>query len=406
MPLAGGLVVASRALASSLGPGIRTLAGNVAKGAAWESGRQVANFLYGMFLEHSDLDVYNTPFSPGICQIAYGVTVTYRIQTPGGSVLDGTFEAEAVVWGPIGRASITQATQSGPPVRKIFSVELTHYGPINQPPSGPQKTRIAGPGSAFELSEISVLNVESVPFPPGASGECPVLPPAPPYRPEDFTTDIDVTYPQPNGPIVNIPFTAIIAPFIVSNNLTLQMPITFKLNPNITNNFKADFEVDVLFDLSTGDMQYDWGDDVEPPSPQPTLPPATRPPFTPGNEITPPKPPSIPDPEPLPPEDREGGELIGALVTTTSGTSARKVSTIFQDGNPDILVPSVGHISFAIDAGDGRFGWTTDLAVKNMRCYIPVPFGCKATDVRGTPQPGYTWVITPIYTKVLQLATT
>lgn len=401
MPLSVGLAAASRVLASSLGPGIRTLAGNVAKGAAWESGRQVANFLYGMFLEHSDLDVYDTPFAPGICDIAYGVTVTFRVQTPGGSALDGTFTAGTVVWGPIGRAGVLESQDPGLPSRKIFFIELTHYGPNNLPRSGPQRTTIAGPGGAFNESEVSILNVEAVPFPAGASGECPVLPPAPPYRPEDFTTDIDVTYPQPNGPLVTIPFTAIIAPFFVSNDLTLKMPITFKINPNITNNFKADFEVKATFDLSTGETEYNWGDDIEPPVAPPSLPPATRPPFTPGNEITPPKPPSIPDPTPLPPEDREGGELIGALVTVTSGSNAKKVSTIFQNDNPDILVPSVGHISFAIDAGDGRFGWTSDLVVKNMRCYIPVPPGCKATDVRGTPQPGFTWVITPIYTKVL-----
>lgn len=405
MPLAPGLVVATRALAGSLGPGVRTLAGNVARGAAWETGRRVADLLYGLFLEYGDENPYDQPFRPGVCQIPYAATVTYLVLTPGGSPFDGTFTSTSIVWGPIGRAGVRRTAQPGPPAAFQFFIDLTHYGPINVSPSGPQRTQVAGPGSILEKSNVSILNVQAVPWPIGTVESCPTLPPAPPYRPEDFTTEIDVTYPGPGGANITLPFTAVIAPFFIKNDLSLNMPVTFKLNPKITNNLDADFEVKVDFNLDTGDLEFDWGDDFEPPITPPSLPPATRPPFTPGPRPTPPKPPSIPDVTPPTPEEREGGELIGALVTTLTGENARKVTTIFQESNPDILVPSVGHISFAIDLGDNRIGWTPDIPIKNMRCYIPVPFNSKAVEVKGTPQPGYTWEITPIYTKVLQLAT-
>lgn len=404
MPISAGLAPAARLLAGSLGPGIRTLAKNVANGAAFETGRKLVDAAFGFWLEYSDNNPYDTPYKPGICQIPYSVVVTYRILTPGGSSQDGVFTAEAVVWGPIGTASVQKTLLPGPPAQNIFRIFLTHYGATNQAPTGPQKTQIAGPGSAPSLAQISVLNVESSPFPPGASGECPILPPAPPYRPEDFTTDIDITYPGPSGTPITIPFTAVVGLFYVKADLSLNMPVTFNIKPTLNANLTANFKVQGTLNLDTGDFEVDWITGDEPNTPPPALPPASRPPLAPIGNPAPPKPPSIPDETPDPEDEVPGAELVGVIVTSTFNSAKGTVSLIGQTDNPDIYVPTIGYVSFAVRTGDGSVGWTNDIPIKNLRAYIPVPFNSKAVSVKGTPKPEFTWALTPVYSKVLQLA--
>jgi len=75
---------------------------------------------------------------------------------------------------------------------------------------------------------------------------------------------------------------------------------------------------------------------------------------------------------------------------------------LFQGDNPDILIPAAGYISFYVDIPGTGKGWTLDIPVKNARNFIQCPWEGGAINVKGTPNPQVTFVITPVY-KAIQV---
>lgn len=95
--------------------------------------------------------------------------------------------------------------------------------------------------------------------------------------------------------------------------------------------------------------------------------------------------------------DRDETKVIKGVLVTVTQISDIKATAIAQDENPDIYAPSLGYVNFLCRIGRTSGGWTVDLPVKNRRCLIQCPWDDGAVEVRGTPQPGVTWVLTPIY---------
>lgn len=107
--------------------------------------------------------------------------------------------------------------------------------------------------------------------------------------------------------------------------------------------------------------------------------------------------------ERLPTDRPPEGErrIIGVIVSSTSVSSQNRLTTIFQQGNPNIFAPSLGHVNFLCRIGEGNIAaWTEDIKVKNRRHLIPCPWRQGAVDVKGTPNAGIAFTLTPIYDEV------
>lgn len=191
-------------------------------------------------------------------------------------------------------------------------------------------------------------------------------------------------------------------------NVRPDLDITINIGGNNPVNIRPSFNFDgptINVQLpSIGDVAIDIGGiTINPPSsddggggdsPTPDRPPPDS--TTPDPDSPPPPPPpTIDDPAVEEPAEPETTKVIrGALVTVGSLTPSQGV--IFQEGNPDVIIPDAGLIAFRVRVDDDSSGWTEDIRIKNRRQVVPCPWDGGAFDVKGTPRPGVTWDITPI----------
>lgn len=188
------------------------------------------------------------------------------------------------------------------------------------------------------------------------------------------------------------------------NNITVPIGMAFgyadvDINGSLSIPVKVDvggIKVNVNFNLNTGDIQFfptnDYGS--RKPGNQPTD-------YLPLPGIEPPDyPPNLPPPLlPIGEEDRDTEPVIVGVLVTTESVETGKISTLFQEDNPSIKIPSLGHVSFLCRVGFMESAWTSDIPVKNVRNLITCPWPGGAIRVAGTPQPGVSWTLTPIYSK-------
>lgn len=233
-------------------------------------------------------------------------------------------------------------------------------------------------------------------------------PPIPPEGTEPFPFSFPITINEGGSPItIDVGGVAIILPPRIGVNADINIPISANIDIggiSFSPTINLDFNIaEGAFKVEPGAFPISFGGIVinnSPPpwnSPPGGLPPGTGAPRPLPGSTPPPSPPDAPDP----PEKRPpSGErvIIGALVTTTSVASWQRATVIGQGDNPDIYAPDLGHINFLCRLGTGTTGgWTPDQKVKNRRCLIPCEWKYGAIEVKGTPQPGVTWTITPIY---------
>lgn len=342
-------------------------------------------------------DPYDRPYRPGLCPILYNVTITYRITGNPVPSFNGTFTQLRGCWGPIGSASyfVTEADEPGG--RQAVQLTLMCHGTeFTGITSGWFKT-IFPPGEFHEKATIVILNVESVPANVNDDNTCGGTYKPEAYKPENHTYSVNITYDAGDTTNITIPLIGILGIAYFDIDGKVNIPITFKLNPTAYLNLDFDFEFSGAINLDTGDFIANYGDDTEPlPPPSQPDPPAGTPAPKPTSPV-PPAPPGITEP-PADPDDEEAERrLIAAVVTTTFQARPTRQTIIGQAENPDIYVPDLGVINFAISVGDGAVAWTNDIRVKNLRAYIPCPVESGAVQVKGTPTPGNEWVITPIY---------
>lgn len=225
----------------------------------------------------------------------------------------------------------------------------------------------------------------------------PVTPP-PPYSPGDWTGVTNVNFTYVDGLDLTVPVAFFIGLAKVDINGEFVIPVNLDFSPNINIDPTFDFNVDIDIPINGDEPR------VLPPSRRPSPPPDTSNPPIPREDdyepFPPPptKPPDVPDPsDPDTPEPTQRCVIKGAIVTTTSVTPTASPTIIGQGDNPDIYAPSLGYINFAYRVGSGSIAWGNDLPVKNRRHFIEVTWPAGAVDVKGTPKPGVTWNITPIW---------
>lgn len=390
-------------LACSSARGYRTLTQNVPLANALIGGAipQLGSYLMErLFCNKDPLD---DPFTPGNCEYAYNVTVRIRISgspTPGDNRDLDIFWQK---WGPIGTATQRRVEEGEVGGRQLLYIDATDRGFVADGPPQPYgKRQIAGPISFHALATCVILGITATPVDSGADPNCGGNPPVPPYQPEDHTYPVNINF-DVDTTNFSFPFTAVVGLFYVDADLNLKMPVTFDIDPTFNANLTFAPKFTATLNLTTGDTEINWfeGDGGPPPNQLPPAsdnPPVTRPDFE------PPAPPDgIDSPPPDAADEAAGRILIAALVTVFAGIPTR-LTRIFQDGNPDIFAPSLGYVSFAYRTASGAVGWTNDIPVKNQRAYIPAPVDSGAIQVRGTPAPGVTWTVTPVYKQQVLLA--
>jgi hypothetical protein len=348
-------------------------------------------------------DPISDPFTPGNCDYGYNVTVRIRISgspTPGDNRDLSIFWQK---WGPIGTATYRRVEEGEIGGRQLLFIDATDRGFVaDGQPQAYGKREIAGPISFHALATCVILGITATPIDPNADLNCGGNPPVPPYQPEDHTYPININF-DIDSVSYNLPFTAVVGLFYVDADLNLKMPVTFDIDPTFNANLTFAPKFTATLNLTTGNTEINWfeGDGGPPPNqlpPSSDSPPITRP------DNQPPSPPDGIDSPPSDPDDVEAGRILIAVLVTVTQAAPNRVTKIFQDGNPDIYAPNLGFVSFAYRTSGGAVGWTNDIPVKNLRAYIPAPVQTGAVEVRGTPGPGVTWALTPVYRQQTLLA--
>lgn len=114
------------------------------------------------------------------------------------------------------------------------------------------------------------------------------------------------------------------------------------------------------------------------------------------------------EPPPLPPQGVEYEEpeeepervIRGVLATVTDLSD--ELSIIVGTGlDPDNIFPDVGTVKFRCRVEVGSSGFTNPIRVQGLRTFVPCPWDGGAFEVLGTPRPGVTWTLTPVYDEVI-----
>ena len=216
------------------------------------------------------------------------------------------------------------------------------------------------------------------------------------YDPADFTINNIINYTANDGNNYDLEIQLVYAPAYLDANLNVNIPVDIKLNPSINPSLNQKFDLGLTLNVSTGGASFNFPRDPQLPRPKPPIPPDTRPPAYEAPDAPPP-PPDIPEPPPEPEQRQTRRVIKAALVTVVASDPRGKVGVFGQGDNPDIAIPNYGYVNFLCRAGTLSGGWTPDQAVKIARCFIPCPWEGGAYDVKGTPQVGVEFIISPVY---------
>lgn len=318
------------------------------------------------------------PFTGGQCSINYVVNITWS--------------RDAFIAGSC--TSVDEGTSVPFVLGPIIGLEVEQLGTYEQ-----RLNIVHGPGGASRTAaytytgtsacpaNFSTYAITSVTPPSGVSDNCGN--PSPDLTPDPYPSGplpYDVPYTDVNGDDWNIPI-----------NINFVGP-TISLDGSIQMNFgvSLDLDFDTRFNgtvnLQTGDVNinfngpnYSPGRDKRPDD------------YVPSDNL-PDYPPTIPDPVDVPsPQnpDNSTSPIIRACIVTVS-ENGFKTTLIPQDDNPDILVPDLGFVQFAIGTREA-YAWTGHIKVNNFRQFIPCPWEGGALGVLGTPRPGVEWTISYVY---------
>lgn len=308
------------------------------------------------------------PFTGGQCPVFYFITTRLAFtQISTGDEFDSTAEFASAVLGPISQTR-----------RRVGNNEVLFA-------VSPDGTETALRSSNAITNDITTLTIVSVRTANGTPDNCGNPDPEyPPLTPPDVTIPRDIEYEDADGVTVVVPVTFEFARTQIDVEANVIIPFTLNFSPelNITGTVNIDGEVNFNFgggsattlpkDPRKGDCEDIGLPDGEVPD-DPT-----------GSD------------QPAQP-NRELEQVIRGVLVTVSSLTNERASTIVQDDNPDIYVPSLGHVQFLCRVGLASGAWTTDIPVKNRRNLIECPWSLGAIDVRGTPQPGVTWQLTPVF---------
>lgn len=185
----------------------------------------------------------------------------------------------------------------------------------------------------------------------------------------------DITYEGDDNTNITVPVVGVFAPIYVDVDGSLRIPVNIDVGGvELTGNLTISPEFTV--NLRPKGITSGPG---EPDDPE----------LGPGQ-------PGVPVPEDEPDVDR----IIGVLVFSTLTSNVENSTGFASVGGPTFHVPRLGSVQFAVKTGNS-IGWTSDLDVKNLECYIPCPAPQGAIAVRVTPITGVTRTFTPVRGKPL-----
>ena len=296
------------------------------------------------------------------------------------------------VWGPI-RGYVWIPT--GQPDRGPIGLFCNHGNGLSA--EGIQQTQMYGnssPGDGdFRFTILAVTDLT-----PTATCTGPLIDPRVPFMPSDWRVENNYTYETNEGPSFTIPLIFAYGQLDVNINGEISIPvnITPKVDLNINPSFNFPIDIDIPIGGGPPVLRprvpppVDPGPPALPPSPRPDDFEPSPPPAT--------KPPDVPDPDdPASPEPEQICSIRAAIVTTTAVSPTSSPTIIGQDGNPDIYAPSLGYINFAYRVSGNAIAWGPDVPIKNRRQFCEVTWPAGAVDVKGTPKPGISWSISPVW---------
>lgn len=329
--------------------------------------RAIPNFWRNMLCDTDAPPVPGPPFTGGQCAcVSYRVVFTRTV--PGSQPQQVTSQPLA---GPI--LGLVQGTSGN---ATTFSVR--HGVCSGGVQTGTTLTQVSSSSAGTTASIVSIIRVD------GQPDNCGNPPPViRPPNPGDVTVNRNVTYNNSNNVSVTIPVVFVYARATLDVDANITIPFTANINGelNVTGNVNVDGTVNINIGTAGGgsapkDPRKSPCDDIAlPTQPVPTDPTGSE--------------------QPPQPDRQREETIIGVLVTVTA-LSNERASLIVQDDNPDIYAPSLGHVQFLCRVGNTSAAWTSDQPVKNRRNLIQCPWNSGAIAVRGTPQPGVTWTLTPI----------
>lgn len=325
--------------------------------------------------------VSNPPFTGGQCAFNYTVNVSWTRKARIAFVCQNVNESNSQinVLGPI--AGLEVVNTSTPGEKRL---QIIHNNGLSR---RDVYTYSGVSGCPAEFVSYAITSVTPSSGGPDTCGDPPNEQPGDP-KPSD-PIDIDITYIDADGDTFTVPINIVYAPIRVELNGNLTVPFRVQIDPTVDVSFNG------TININTGDINIDFGNSNYPPS---TLP---KPDDYDCPDDIPDYPPTVPNSisplPPTPPEDDTNTVIRAVIVTVASYNSNGTI--IGQDDNPDIYVPNLGFINFAISV-DNAIAWTSDIPVKNFRNFIPCEWNAGAVAVRGTPRPGVTWTLTPVRAKV------
>jgi len=340
--------------------GARAL-GRVALGAAAVS--RVSGALRAQLCNDSpDPIPGDPPFEGGQCEAVY----TAVFQTVSGSgALSNPFTRR--IRGPIGGTRIFQdgASFQAQVFCRGININASNCGALTQ--GEPAFRGVGVGGSSLEGGQLNILSATICSGTDNCGDPDPIAPPPGVI----FAPEVDVTYVDEGDNNITVPVNFVFAPVFVDLDGSLTVPLNFDAGGV---NFTGNLTVAPEFNLNIRP------EGITRPPGQPDNPDAPGEPGDPGDE----------------PEEREPDDplIIGVLVFSDVDEDAKPSSILFDKG-PNLYVPRLADVQFAIAVGDD-VGWTSDLPVKSTQAYIPCPAPQGAIDVRVSAQPGVEARFTPV----------
>lgn len=224
-------------------------------------------------------------------------------------------------------------------------------------------------GCDASLGPLTVTRTDGLP------DNCGNPPPEFPPPGDTYNFGGDVTYEGDDGLDITVPTTVVFAPIFNDIDGSLRIPVTVDVGGV---NFTGNLEVSPSFTLNLRPKGITSG------------------PGKPDDPDLGPGQPGVPVPE----DEEDVDVIVGVLVFSTLQGSSNNATGFPSVGGPTFLVPRIGSVQFAVKTGNS-IGWTSDIDVKNLECYVPCPAPQGAIAVRVTPESGVTRTFTPVRGKPL-----
>lgn len=353
----------------------------------WSSNNQPGNSIplgLGSFLYRLACDNEPVPQDPvddgtGQCNLVeYGIQHTYRTRARPEDPWTVEFYGRSCDSPLLGPISFPEYRE----VNGLFGMYVdANDGFNNLIPYEVVNNRFSDPNRVWETLEFTRFRCD---FQPDECGE-----PIPPTVPPNYNTDtINITYDIDVNTQITIPLDVTINGPRIDIDNNIQIPIDIAFNDPL---LSVDVRATANFNLSTGDIVFNFGGSAGGDGRGPKTPDKTEP-----EDDVPEPPDDTGNDDDEQDKDAEKERIIRAALVTVNVVPS-DVSIIFQeDGQPDIYAPNLGFVNFKVRVSETESAWLSDIPVKNKRNFVPCPWEAGAIDVRWTPRRGVVGVLTPI----------